>query len=701
MGKEAQEYVNVMKTIKQNAEEYEKNRNYYQDRMMKFTKDIPEIDLNLSEEDRKKELSYSLKYAQNIPEEQKITKEANAIVLGAMLDKKLLEGRKTSSSVEKSFGALEFNQNFMIENVIAKGEAEERISDFRTAVVEARESAKRAIADCIQKNDAAEAKKMLHNLIDVIQKNTLDREIQAFEGQSAWAAAKLAVDVLDKPPLREDGGLTEVQKINLKSYVRGNEMIRESMQARLALGDAFPAPGTEQRKKLLETLLVAEVLTSQMNRQMEEIKEKHMSVFNEKIQQMGLEEKDGYRINSGYWNSMLKSERNNYATQLQVMLSTEEGALKAYQAYLAEIEKTEEYQQLLNAEEKEFEELLEQSKETLQQSLKVNLPEKTVENENGQMQMKEAEEKADAELRKVVEPIVEKKHYFRNNSILFSQMKKKLKKETSALRGSSESYKTMQKSLEELEAVTEREADEDLDMMTDKGKEDYQKKVEETIQAVTAYLEHKGYLKEPAYQPKNEYERRRRDAAREVLEGLKTRLKLFEKQHGLKSAEEKITQEQEVRKQAQERKKKIQQFLGKISNWNADILKEKQPDMEKALASAVLWGLRFHHAVECLNADSKNYRKDVFEMTHEDFLDEVKKIQESKEFQEYYQSMDKKRLYQELTSQKALESHYEQYRSHLVQKKKNQTERQIENQLEKQLETHPELEAVKIEPLSV
>lgn len=708
----------IIKMLQKEAQSYLNAVHEPANHLNMFTAPEGNIPLDFSEEDKNKDLSYSLTYPENFPQDKKISKEANAIVLGAMLDKKLLEGRKTSST--SVFNPLEFNQDFMIENVIAHGEAEkDRILEFRPAVAQARENAKEAIQNYIQ-NDDTKAKEMLHNMIATVFKILPLKFGNQDISSRIWnSVTKLAVDVLDMPPLSADGDLTKIQKIHLKSYVKANELVEESMKARLDLAEEFPKPDSPEREKLLEILLVANVITGQMNLEQENAKEQYeaeiANIITEQTKLDGdteiLDFLSNKRKVEDLASPLMNTHISSSATKLQVMLSTKEGASEAYHEYLKKIKDTEEYQKLLKAEGKEFNRLLKTSQKNLIENLKVDFPKAEAateeEKRHAKEQMDSVRQDALEKTIKTVKETYKQKNYWRDNIQLFASMTKKLKKVDFLLKKSSQEYNDMQKQLKELEELTKENSaySNGLSVISD-DKEPYQQKMQETIRAVKAYLKHKNY---PERAPKNDYERKRIEAAAEIQKGLEERLKMFEKQQGLQNADErekaaaqaKALQEKaaaqkkaELEKTAQknaEKRMQIQKFVAKGLEWHNSIYNEgkenyqktqAKSELEKVLASAIVIGSLTDYAAACFQKNK--YDQKMFGITQEQFLQKVTDLQNSEPFKNYCKNKSGELLHQILTSQKQLDSFYKDYKSHTNTVQKQKEPEEIKKDLEKE-----------------
>ncbi|MBR3539018.1 MAG: hypothetical protein IKN79_08095, partial [Eubacterium sp.] len=295
-----------------------------------------------------------------------------AIVIGSIMRKDRLEDPMTTSNFAGGTSTyLAFNRNFVIDNILQKDPDVSRQGNFSLALLEGRRDALKAIEE--YKNGHPEkAKEMIQTFVDFafdgvmelrLPTSTTLIEVNASSVQKAMI--QLGTEMVGKPPFYAEGPQSEIRRLlgaTRKQNMQAMHRIYEKKYDILAQ----PKPaGSSQRAAEIEDLLFDQYLVSSFMHSDEE-NEKVADRFDKRmLDKYGLDEEydpdTHYDVSSELGDLNLAKARicrENHVTDIEVMMSTDEGIQKLKSLYLPEIRKTKLYKDLMTSEGNKYEDLL-------------------------------------------------------------------------------------------------------------------------------------------------------------------------------------------------------------------------------------------------------------------------------------------------------------------------------------------------------
>ena len=298
-----------------------------------------------------------------------------AIVIGSIMRKDRLDYRMTSSSFQAGTTTfLEFNRNFLIENIINNSPDTARQGSVGLAMLEGRKDAMQAIEE-YRNGHPEKAKEMLGTFIDfasqAMSQTTPPTSMNIMvsnENSVQKTLHQLGAQMVGKPPFFAQGTQSKVKEIQGKA----NEQTVKAMNRIYAtkhdiLTQPKPA-GSPERMKEIEDLLFDQYL---MSTRYYSVKEKQLVGDNWKnrlMEKYGLDNDYDPNTYDNVADSMQNVDtqqmwncRDNILTDHEVLMSSEGGIEKLKALYLPEIRKTKLYQDLISAKGTKYEDLLRES----------------------------------------------------------------------------------------------------------------------------------------------------------------------------------------------------------------------------------------------------------------------------------------------------------------------------------------------------
>ena len=130
------------------------------------------------------------------------------------------------------------------------------------------------------------------------------------------------------------------------------------------------------------------------------------------------------------------------------------------------------------------------------------------------------------------------------------------------------------------------------------------------------------------------------------------------------------TRQERKQERTEANKQQIKEFVSNIMNWNAVEPKENQ---QRALGAAILTGSMAEYAMTSLDAGK---RDKMFQMTKEQFEQQVTKLVESDKFKTYYAGLNQEQLAKDLAGTKDINTYFEDFKKSTVAPKPEQQPQQ-------------------------
>ena len=295
-----------------------------------------------------------------------------AIVIGSIMRKDRLEDPMTTSNfVGGTSTYLAFNRNFVIDNILQKNPDVRRQGNFSLALLEGRRDALKAIEE--YKNGHPEkAKEMIQTFVDFafdgvmelrLPTSTTLIEVNASSVQKAMI--QLGTEMVGKPPFYVEGPQSEIRRIIGATRKQNLQAMHRIYEKKYDILTQPKPAGSSQRAEEIEDLLFDQYLVSSFMHSDKE-NEKAADKFDKRIlDKYGLDEEydpDTYNDVSSEMGGLSVAKmricRENHVTDIEVMMSTDEGIQKLKSLYLPEIRKTKLYKDLMTSEGNKYEDLL-------------------------------------------------------------------------------------------------------------------------------------------------------------------------------------------------------------------------------------------------------------------------------------------------------------------------------------------------------
>ena len=304
-----------------------------------------------------------------------------AIVLGSMMKKERLDHMMTSSSmagIDISF--VDFNRDFLIDNMAQKSSDYERQGTFALAMVEGRRDALRAI-DEYKNGNPEPAREMLRTFLDfamdalmvasgIHSRGMNDRTVNTEQ----MSIIQLGTELIDKPPFH-----VTVEGDDLRKF-RGlatEQVMETAFRVYEEKPDIFLKPkpaNSKERIREIEDLMFHEYLMSTLNRAIQDKEDLGKQYARDIKEAYGFEQESAE--SREYSNAVSTAEqqiswqyRQNLVTDHEVLLSSKEGVEKLRELYMPEIRKTELYRKMISSEGTDYEVLFAELDETASNGL--------------------------------------------------------------------------------------------------------------------------------------------------------------------------------------------------------------------------------------------------------------------------------------------------------------------------------------------
>ena len=297
-----------------------------------------------------------------------------AIVLGSIMQSERLVHRSTSSSfADKNTTFLEFNRNFLIDNILSENSDVSRQGSIPLALVEGRRKALEAIEE-FKAGKTEKARSMVETFIDFgvdtlkmllpVASTDLYRVKDGAVAPNKFVV-QLTGEMIGKPPLNAGENVPAADQARCKNFEQNMKSVFDVYEAKYDVLSKPAEPGSEARAKQIEELMfreylvsTAEVADTEKNKMME-------SELDRILLEHGYHQKldwPGYRDTREELNNLVAPLRQAYIrthqTAHEFLAGSAEGIETLKRLYLPEIRKTELYQNLLAADGEEFQHLL-------------------------------------------------------------------------------------------------------------------------------------------------------------------------------------------------------------------------------------------------------------------------------------------------------------------------------------------------------
>ena len=295
-----------------------------------------------------------------------------AIVIGSIMQKDRLEDPMTTSNFAGGTSTyLAFNRNFVIDNILQKDPDVSRQGNFSLALLEGRRDALKAIEE--YKNGHPEkAKEMIQTFVDFafdgvmelgLPTSTTLIEVNASSVQKAMI--QLGTEMVGKPPFYAEGPQSEIRRLLGATRKQNMQAMHRIYEKKYDILTQPKPVGSSQRAAEIEDLLFDQYLMSSFMHSDKE-NEKVADRFDKRmLDKYGLDEEydpdTHYDVSSELGELNLAKARicrENHVTDIEVMMSTDEGIQKLKSLYLPEIRKTKLYKDLMTSEGNKYEDLL-------------------------------------------------------------------------------------------------------------------------------------------------------------------------------------------------------------------------------------------------------------------------------------------------------------------------------------------------------
>ncbi len=295
-----------------------------------------------------------------------------AIVIGSIMQKDRLEDPMTTSNFAGGTSTyLAFNRNFVIDNILQKNPDVSRQGNFSLALLEGRRDALKAIEE--YKNGHPEkAKEMIQTFVDFafdgvmelrLPTSTTLIEVNASSVQKAMI--QLGTEMVGKPPFYAEGPQSEIRRLLGATRKQNMQAMHRIYEKKYDILTQPKPAGSSQRAAEIEDLLFDQYLVSSFMHSDQE-NEKVADRFDKRmLDKYGLDEEydpdTHYDVSSELGGLNLAKARicrENHVTDIEVMMSTDEGIQELKSLYLPEIRKTKLYKDLMTSEGNKYEDLL-------------------------------------------------------------------------------------------------------------------------------------------------------------------------------------------------------------------------------------------------------------------------------------------------------------------------------------------------------
>ena len=295
-----------------------------------------------------------------------------AIVIGSIMQKDRLEDPMTTSNFAGGTSTyLAFNRNFVIDNILQKDPDVKRQGNFSLALLEGRRDALKAIEE-YKKGHPEKAKEMIQTFVDFafdgvmelgLPTSTTLIEVNASSVQKAMI--QLGTEMVGKPPFYAEGPQSEIRRLLGATRKQNMQAMHRIYEKKYDILTQPKPAGSSQRAAEIEDLLFDQYLVSSFTHSDQE-NEKVADRFDKRmLDKYGLDEEydpdTHYDVSSELGGLNLAKARicrENHVTDIEVMMSTDEGIQKLKSLYLPEIRKTKLYKDLMTSEGNKYEDLL-------------------------------------------------------------------------------------------------------------------------------------------------------------------------------------------------------------------------------------------------------------------------------------------------------------------------------------------------------
>ena len=297
-----------------------------------------------------------------------------AIVLGGIMQEERLKYRSTTSNFRADKTTFQnFNQNFLIENMIKTDPDLQRQGSIPLAMVAGRKKAYDAIED-YKAGKPEKARELLETFInfgvDSLENVSTSNSDSLFNTKTGLnnegkTLIQMTGELIGKPPLNAQGKATEAEKEKCKAFDLYMKTIDRIYDTKYKILSEPEKPGSKERAQQLDELIFNEFLVSTVSMAKSEKEKMANAYVNGIYEKLGLDSKLDFEARTDV-QSMASTEgieiEQNFnlfhRTDLEYLTGTPEGIETLRKAYLPEIRKSNMYKQLLSAEGDKYAELL-------------------------------------------------------------------------------------------------------------------------------------------------------------------------------------------------------------------------------------------------------------------------------------------------------------------------------------------------------
>ncbi len=289
--------------------------------------------------------------------------QVTAIIIGAMMQPDRLDGPLTGSSFPPGTTTFwEFNQNFIVENLVKQNEVK-RVQNLSNVIVQARKDAQEAIR-AYQNGDMEPVKQMLNNYVDYAMRDAAQRTYNtgSLKPELLYSNVKkgvmLAGEMTGEEPFGVTGTVSEVKRLRATAESKQISLLENAVGIKQKLLTEPSAPGSEERENQVAEMLFAEYIAGMSETVASERfirTETEAAMLFQRLHDKTFPDEPAHKLRQEQRAVQgvadLKSAiEENEITDFEAFLAQPDGVEKLKALYMEEIKKTDTYQKLVNAE---------------------------------------------------------------------------------------------------------------------------------------------------------------------------------------------------------------------------------------------------------------------------------------------------------------------------------------------------------------